>query len=75
MNGASDMATFDEFFAEHNLTERERREPVQFLAHLRMRATLDALLPAEREQPADAVRPRHDAARLQTEQDRRRHAV
>lgn len=36
--------TFDELFAEHNLTPDERAELVAYLASLRMMATLRALM-------------------------------
>lgn len=35
--------TFDELFAEHTLTEKERGELVRFLALLRYEATIRAL--------------------------------
>jgi len=38
------MRTFDEAFAEHRLTPAERRELVEYLAFMRMRNTLRALL-------------------------------
>ncbi len=39
------MRTFDELFAEHTLTEKERSDLVWFLAMFRMRKTLEVLLP------------------------------
>lgn len=36
--------TFQELFVEHNLTEPERVALIWFLAQLRMRKTLEALL-------------------------------
>ena len=41
--------TFDELFAQHNLTEGERSALVAYLASLRMMATLRALLPPNTE--------------------------
>lgn len=39
--------TFDELFAEHNLTQAERDALVAYLASLRMLATMRALLPTQ----------------------------